>query len=210
MFTRRLLMLIAAMAILGGCAGPGQSVPASGAASVAPTPSSPASPGPTTSAGPTASVATSSPTASPSDSLGGLTCAFPVNRSGTTAGSRQARPTDVRVAEHPGYDRIVFAYSGTTRPAIRIERAVPPFKHDPSDLPLAVKGDSFLRIRLTGVASVYGGPVDFVVALPRIAELVQQGDFEAVQTWIVGLHGTACVRILELTAPERLVVDVAS
>ena len=113
------------------------------------------------------------------------------------------------MAQHPGYDRIVFEYLGTVRPTIQVDAAVPPFKRDPSDVPMAVKGDHFLRIRLTGVAPAYGGRVDFVVALPRLAELVQQGDFEAVQTWIVGLHGSACVRIFELTGPERLVVDVA-
>lgn len=196
MITRRLASLSAAIVILGACAAPGPSLPGSGAASIAPTLTSSAVP-------PIA-------TASPSDALGPFTCSFPASLSGSASGPTQAQSTDVRVAEHPGYDRIVFEYSGTTRPAIRIEQAIPPFRHDPSDLPLAVKGDHFLRIRLTGVAPVYDGPADFVVGLPKIAELAQEGDFEAVQTWIVGLDGPACVRILVLTAPERLVVDAAS
>jgi hypothetical protein len=73
-----------------------------------------------------------------------------------------------------------------------------------------VKGDSFVRIRLDGVAPAYAGPVDVVLNGPEIIELVQEGDYEGIQSWIVGLHGPACVRVTELTSPTRMVIDVAS
>lgn len=95
-------------------------------------------------------------------------------------------------------------------PSVRIEGVQPPFTHDPSGLPLRVKGDFFVQIRLEGVAPTYAGPVDFVLAGPEIIELAQEGDYEAVQSWIVGLHSPACVRISKLTAPARLVIDIAS
>ena len=95
-------------------------------------------------------------------------------------------------------------------PAVRIERVQPPFTHDPSGLPLRLKGDSFVQIRLEGVAPTYAGPVDFVLAGPEIVEMAQEGDYEAVQSWIVGLHRPACVRVSELRSPARLVIDIAS
>ena len=95
-------------------------------------------------------------------------------------------------------------------PAVRIERVQPPFTHDPSGLPLRVKGDSFVRIRLDGVAQTYAGAVDFVLAGPEVIEMAREGDYEGVQSWIVGLHGPACVRVSELRSPARLVIDIGS
>ena len=217
MLNRIAPVLLSSFLLLGACASPVSTAPTSGApgssgSTSGPTPAS-ANP---TGAGPSSPVASASasaaatPVASAGSSLTGFACGLPVTVAGTASGPNQARPTTVRLGTHAGYDRIVFEYLGTTMPAVLIERVQAPFTHDPSGLPLRVKGDSFVRIRLEGVQPTYTGAVDFVLAGPEIIEMVRQGDYEAVQSWIVGLHGAGCVRTFELMSPARLVIDIAS
>jgi hypothetical protein len=210
---RRLLpFLVASFLVFGACGSPASIVPQSTGPSAGSSPIESGLPEPSFGASPTPASSSPAPTAtsSPVDSLGTFTCALPISLAGSSSGSRQARPTDVRLGGRSGYDRIVFEYGDTTRPSLLIQQASPPFRRDPSDLPLLVRGSAFLRIRLTGVQPVYKGPLDFNVSLSKVVELVQQGDFEATQSWIVGLNGPGCARAFVLTSPERLVVDIAS
>jgi hypothetical protein len=42
-----------------------------------------------------------------------------------------------------------------------------------------------------------------------VTSLVEGGDFEAVSTWYVGVHGPgACVRVTTLEGPSRLAIDI--
>ena len=176
-----------------------------------PSPSATPSPAPTQvlpfspSPAPSASVVPS-----PSDTLGPFRCDAPFTIAGTASGPDQAMPTDVRVGTHDGYDRITFEYAGATTPTITIEPVEPPFVHDPSGLAMTVAGDTFVRIRLEGVAVGYAGATELSPGFRRLAALSEQGDFEAVQSWIAGLtgQGPACVRVLVMSGPTRIVVDV--
>ncbi len=214
MLNRIATVLVTSLFLITACTAPGSSVSPPGASSSAgpstgPTPAS-AMPSGTGTASPAPSASTS-PGPTPSSSpLAGFACGLPVTGAGTASGPNQAQPSVVRLGTHPGYDRIVFEYLGTTMPAVRIEQVDRPFTHDPSGLPLLVKGDSFVRIRLEGVAPTYTGAVAFVLAGPEVIEMAQEGDYEGVQSWIVGLHQPACVRISELRSPARLVIDFAS
>jgi len=38
----------------------------------------------------------------------------------------------------------------------------------------------------------------------------QVQNYEGYQTWALGIQGTACLRILTLATPSRLVVDMAA
>lgn len=183
--------------------------PGAGGVGQSPTPtgSPPGSPSPTATGSPSASP-TASASPEPTDALGPFTCDLPVNRPGTAAGATQADPSAVRVGTHDGYDRIVFEYRGAVLPTLTIETAAPPFRHDPSDLPMTVSGSAFLRIKLDGVAMGYSGTTDFAPGYPALVELARQGDFEGVQSWIAGLTKTSCVRVLQLTGPARLVIDI--
>ena len=151
------------------------------------------------------------PTATASESLGPFACSFPLTGTATVG---RAQITDLRVAAHDGYDRIVFEFAAG-QPAYTISTATPPLTRDPSGLPMTVAGSTFLAIVLQGGTAVtpdgtstYSGPSDFTPNLARVAQLVQAGDFEAVSSWYVGLTGTACVRVLTLADPSRLVIDI--
>jgi len=52
------------------------------------------------------------------------------------------------------------------------------------------------------------GPTDIQTGLPAIREARLVGDFEGVVTWALGVSGPGFVRVMTLTAPNRLLVDV--
>jgi hypothetical protein len=73
-----------------------------------------------------------------------------------------------------------------------------------------MRGSSGLRIVFHGAsgATSYTGSRDLTPGLPVLQEVEQLGDFEAVLSWGAGLSRASCLRVLELTGPTRLVVDV--
>lgn len=181
-------------------------------ASQAPVSQAPVSQAPVSQAPPASGGA---PSAAPSPTLTPPTCDLPIHLDATVA---IANITDVRVATHDDYDRVVFEFSGGL-PEIFIERASPPFTQDASGLPISVEGTSFLRITLRGGTKVtssgeasYTGPLEFRPGYPALVHLIEGGDFEAQSTWYAGLASEACLRVMTLPAEGgkmRLVIDIA-
>lgn len=200
MVRRRIAFLAIVAVAIGACGGPNVSTVPSGPATSA-TASLPAS-----SELPSAAVSPT-PSAAPGDSA--FTCSLPVTLAGNAAGATQAHLSTILIGRHSTYDRIVFVYSGTIYPSLRVEKVSPPFTRDPSGLPMTVTGSSFVRIRLEGVRVGYSGRTNFVVSHPELIQLLRQGDFEAIQTWIAGLSKPGCVHVFRLSSPPRLVVDIA-
>lgn len=224
---RRLAPLLA-VALLAGCGGattptpaPSPSatpIPASPSPSATPSPSPTAIPTPVPTPSPTA-VPTPAPTVAPTarpTPAAGFTCAYPFE-----GGRPQATTSfidDVRVGAHPGYDRIVFDFGATRIPQFTIEKVEPPFEQDPSGLPLTVPGTSFIEIRMVQASGegyarpdgrpTYTGPVAFRPRYDRLVSLVRAGDFEGVVTWIAGLSGPMCYRVLLLDGPNRIAIDL--
>jgi hypothetical protein len=147
----------------------------------------------------------------PSGDLGPFACTLPVSGQGNTA---RAQITGVRVGTHTDYDRIAFEFDAGI-PRYQIETATPPFFADPSGLPLQIAGSGFWKITLIGGTSVkpdggssYAGPTNFVPNFNALVQLGEGGDFEALSTWYVGLTDTSCIRVLTLSDPARLVIDI--
>lgn len=164
------------------------------------------------SAGPSAtSEASASIAPEPTESLGEFACGAAASGVGSAA---RAQITDVRVGAHDTYDRIVFEFEGGI-PAYGIEVVEPPFSGDPSGLPLDVAGNAFLRITFDGGTRMmpdgsasYAGPTSFEPGFDELVQLIEGGDFEAVSTWYAGLSTDPCIRVLALTDPARLVIDI--
>lgn len=76
---------------------------------------------------------------------------------------------------------------------VRIEPAAPPFTLDPSGLPVTVAGTSYWRVVLTGVegSSLPTAERDEVSLNAGPSEVREIGDFEGVETWIIGEAGPA-------------------
>jgi hypothetical protein len=141
-----------------------------------------------------------------------------VGMTGATAAARSAPavPTlrEIRAAHHPGFDRLVFEFSGSLPERTRV-RWVDQVVGDPSGLPVRVAGNAFLEVTMFPVrahdsdGNTTYGPARRAFDLPNIATVVNSGDFEAVVSFGVGLmKRTSILRTLRLQDPSRYVVDV--
>lgn len=205
---------LAAILLVTACtAGTGSSTPLA-SASVVPSDApccAPSAPPSETSEPSTVPTETAVPSDELVDDLGPFSCDSPLI--GGTPGTF-TNITDVRVGTHPGFDRVVLEYTDGV-PEFALESAEPPFVQDASGLPLEVEGNAFWRLVMRGATKLspeggitYTGPTNFDPGFPQLVDLVEGGDFEAVSTWYLGLEADACVRVLSLSAPARLVIDV--
>lgn len=177
---------------------------ASASPSIEPSPSESASP---------SIPASNVPTAAPTSPESGFVCGVPVTL--PAVGAAPAHTADVRVGTHGGYDRIVFEYVEDGTPAFEMRTAEPPYVEDASGLPMTVHGSPVMQITLSGATRLaddgsltYTGPTEFEPGFAQLVHLVERGDFEAVNSWYVGFNGGDCIRVVVLTDPSRVVIDL--
>lgn len=202
---RRPLVLPLAALLLAGCGQGTSAVPSTApsvnAPSAATTSSTP--PGPT-------DVPTVSASPPP------FVCDETVRRAGSVP---LALLSGFSVANDRGTGRITFEFrragNVAATPDIEIRPAEPPFTRDPSGLPLQVAGTAFLVIVLQGGTALdadynptFEGPFDANPAGSPIVAVRRAGDFEAVSSWVVGLDGPPCVRLLPPDGSSRLVIEI--
>ena len=133
------------------------------------------------------------------------------DRSGGTTGL-SAQLTGVRVAHHseaPGFDRVVFDFSGGIPSYDLTRQASSRFVEDPSGQSIVLDGSAGIKLVFRDT-DVTGVAADQQPALPQIREIAQLGNFERVLSYGIGLSSSECVRVLSLTNPSRLVVDVVT
>ncbi len=140
------------------------------------------------------------------DTVGAFTCA---DKTGGVAGT-SGTVYDVRVAHHEGYDRVVIGFPTTnSMPQYQLNRQTTAhFVRDASGQPVTLSGSAGIRVVLQNADIVSGAPADLKPNLPEIREVAQIGDFERVVSYGVGLSTLGCIRVLELSGPTRLVIDV--
>ncbi|TMD45974.1 MAG: hypothetical protein E6I86_13625 [Chloroflexi bacterium] len=138
--------------------------------------------------------------------LGPFTC---TDKSGGVAGAA-ATVYDIRIAHHDGYDRLVIGFpTSNAMPEYQLTRqATSTFLRDASGQPVSLDGSAGIRAVLRNADIAPGAPTDLKPELPSIREVAQIGNFERVVSYGVGLATPACFRVLELSGPTRLVIDV--
>ena len=182
-------------------AAPATTAPATSAPatrSPSPAPASP-TPSPTRTAAPSASPGSSPSTACPT-----LTGGSPLAASLLTA---------IRAAHQPGFDRLVFEWSGPAVPQYEVK--VASTFTAPSGQAVRVDGNAFISVRMTGQAHTdtppatrsYTQPDPYRPGLPVIREAKLVEDFEGVVIFGVGLERLACPTVLTLRSPTRIVLD---
>jgi len=120
----------------------------------------------------------------------------------------------VRTASREKFDRVVFEFEGARLPGYRVEYVDRPVRQCGSGEVVPVAGDAWLHVRLTpaNAHTEAGQPTvkDRALRLdyPNLKELIALCDFEAEVEWVFGLASPKRFRVLELTNPSRLVVDV--
>lgn len=123
------------------------------------------------------------------------------------------RLVDVRSARHDGFDRVVFEFDGLV-PGYHLEYVDKPVRRCGSGDPTTLAGDGWLEVRMTP-ADAHDTEGNALIAVRErrtahavLEELEQTCDFEAHVTWVLGLASPNHFRVLELSSPARLVVDV--
>lgn len=122
--------------------------------------------------------------------------------------------SEVRTGTHAGYDRVVFQFADALLPGYEIEYPDGPLYQCGSGDDVSVEGAARLVVKLLAArAHDDQGQVTIaerqrVPALPVLIELKLTCDFEAQVEWVVGLSARRPYRVMELSGPPRLVLDV--
>ncbi len=122
--------------------------------------------------------------------------------------------TAVRAAAHPGYDRLVFQFSGSL-PARHTVSWVSEVVQDASGLPVPLGGKAFLKVvfapatahTAAGAPTYAGLPGRY--DLPVLRQVKAAGDFEGVLSFGIGIWQRAALHVFTLTGPARLVIDIS-
>jgi hypothetical protein len=120
----------------------------------------------------------------------------------------------IRTGRHKGFDRVVFEFRGNSVPGYRIDYVDRPVRQCGSGDAVRVAGDAFLRVSMTPAQAHTdaGRPTigyrELRLRLPLIKELQSTCDFEGEVEWVIGLSSPNRYRILELSNPRRLVIDI--
>ena len=190
----RVLLLTVAALLLAGCSGNDDEAGPSSTATTA---------------------TTTTPTTTPAELEGAST--EPVVSENTS--TETALLTDIRVAAHAGYDRVVFQFRNAV-PGYDVRYVARPVVADGSGDEIVVDGGAVLRVRMEpaldadltqeSAPATYTGPTRFTPSTSAVVELVRTGGFEAVLSWAIGVDEQRPFRVTRLESPARLVIDVAS
>jgi hypothetical protein len=120
---------------------------------------------------------------------------------------------DLRVGQHPTYDRVVIDFQGKL--AGYDVRYVKQLHYDGTGESVPLRGNRFLQIRITPAVahdaqghSVYHGPQLQQYAMPMLRGAAFTGDYEGYVSFGLALSHFDTFRVLEVTNPNRLVIDV--
>ena len=121
---------------------------------------------------------------------------------------------EVRTARQQGFDRVVFEFEGSQLPGYHLEYIDKPVRQCGSGDPTPIAGDAWLQVRMipaqahteAGEATVQER--ERHLKYSNLLELESTCDFEAHVEWVLGVASPNRYRVLELTNPARLVVDV--
>lgn len=198
-----------------GCTGPG-----SGPDEPAPAVSVPGSPSDAPADEPSPADDSPAPAASATETASGPP--FPADTRPDTAeptgeGETFLSVTDVRVAAHDGYDRVVLDLDGTGsgRPGWRVEY-VDQASDDGSGHAVEVDGDAILRVSVSGTAAPTDSGVEEFPGdrlepddTESVEEIVYRYWFEGYTTAFLGIDdGERPFRVFLLEDPVRVVIDV--
>ena len=129
---------------------------------------------------------------------------------------QQATLRKIRVGRHNGFDRLVFEFEGG-QPGY-IVHYTPVARRDGSGEPIRTLGNAALQVYLLAESvnlDAQGFPYTFTPTgpitprYPTLRQVRYGGYFEGGTTFGVGLSGRTGFRVLELTGPPRLAIDVA-
>jgi LPXTG-motif cell wall-anchored protein len=119
----------------------------------------------------------------------------------------------LRAGRHPGYDRVVFQLDGPL-PSYYSVRYVPQVRLDGSGERLRLRGAAFLEVVVRAPTHDQDyrpvlTPTRLRPDFPALREVNAPGSFEGQTTAGIGVTQQVGFRVLELTNPTRIVIDLA-
>jgi hypothetical protein len=119
---------------------------------------------------------------------------------------------NIRPGAHAGdgYDRVVFDFNGGIPSWDLTRQESATFTRDASGQQVTLDGTAGLKLvfRDSDVAATLA--TDLTPRFTSVREIAQLGNFERVLTYGIGLSSSQCVRVLPLSNPSRLAIDVAT
>jgi hypothetical protein len=125
--------------------------------------------------------------------------------------------TNIRTGLNPGFDRIVLDLSAGTVPGTLNYQLVDELTADPSGEIVWLTGEYFINVSAFALVAhdangnpTYTGPQKFRTRnLANVMAVALTGDFEAQTSIGIGVRSRTAVNVFTLTAPNRVVIDVA-
>jgi hypothetical protein len=207
-----LAALLPALAACGGGSGDAATVTTSATSPPAATSAAPADPTTATSTTPSVTPSAAAAEPAPTDTR--------PRSDDTDMPGTAAVLTEIRTADRGSYDRVVLEFD---RPFGGWNvQYVDEVTEDPTGDPVPLRGDAALVVVVQGATlnnvfqttddnplATYDGPRRVRPDLPAVKEVADAGDFEAVLSFGIGTASRTGFKVLRLTGPDRLVVDVA-
>jgi hypothetical protein len=120
--------------------------------------------------------------------------------------------TNIRPGSHAGdgYDRVVFDFNGGIPSWDLTRQESATFTRDASGQQVTLDGSAGLKLVFRDADLAGAAPTDVTPRFSSVREIAQLGNFERVVTYGIGLSSSQCVRVLPLSNPSRLSIDVAT
>lgn len=113
------------------------------------------------------------------------------------------------------FDRVVFEFEGNSLPSYSVKYEDDPGSFYESDGELIeVAGNAFLHIGFRNTTAYYGSEWHEIATLegllnfPNLQEVVLSAASDGYAAYVLGLGSSSLYRVLELSDPTRLVVDI--
>lgn len=126
-----------------------------------------------------------------------------------------AMVTAIRSAAHEQYDRFTIEFgAGATVPGYHVEYIDRPLIECGSGRQIHPVGDGWLEVRLDGAAAhtEAGEPTlperESAASGERVRRIYRTCDFEGVVTFVLAVSSPEPYRVLELSGPPRLAIDI--
>ena len=138
----------------------------------------------------------------------------PVRRPSTSAPTRGAVLRAVHAGREPGFDRVVFEFSGVGFPGYQVQYATEPIRACGSGAEVPLAGADRLAVRFEPaqahdtLGNVTAAARSLAPRLQQVLELKLVCDFEGQVEWAIGLDARRPFRVLEVSQPPRVIVDV--
>ncbi len=123
--------------------------------------------------------------------------------------------TAIRTATHPGYDRLVFEFSGKL-PSRTFVQWAPKVTRDGSGATVPAAGNAFLQIGLSGVTGYTAshapsfGPLRRSTGNENLNQVVHAGEFEGMVSFGAATMARTSYSVTKLTNPSRVVIDIGN